>query len=197
MRVNTLLGDDFIKSCTFLSDIIAKDYRPDIVIGVLTGGGYVGREISNNLKAISKHLYTEIRIQRKDTKKKEQGVLHKILQVLPYFMLNWLRMAEMLYEDVKAKKYNPKREGIVVFPDEVCACLKKGNSKVLVVDDAIDTGATLKLIYDYIKDNYPSADVRIAVITVTSNHPLIDADYCLFHDRTLVRFPWSNDVKKK
>ncbi len=197
MRVKTLLGDDFIKSCIYLSDNIAKDYRPDIVIGVLTGGGYVGREISNNLKTISKHLYTEIRIQRKDTKKKDQGILHKVLQMLPYVILDWLRMAEMLYEDTKAKKFNPKREGIVAFPDEVNDCLKSGNCKVLVVDDAIDTGATLKLIYDYIKDNYPSADVRIAVVTVTSNHPLIDADYCLFHDRTLVRFPWSNDVKLK
>lgn len=197
MKVKTLIGNDFIKACKFLSDKVANDFYPDIIIGVLTGGGYVGREVSNNLKTVSKHIYTEIRIQRKDTKKKEQGILHKVLQMLPYFMLNWLRIAEMLYEGAKAKKFNPKREGKVIFPDEVNACLQTGNCRVLVVDDAIDTGATLKLINDTIKEKYPSTDVRIAVVTVTSNHPLIEADYCLFHDKTLVRFPWSNDVKQK
>ena len=145
----------------------------------------------------SEHLYAEIRIQRKDTHKKEHGVLHKILQSLPYFLLNWLRMAEMLYEEVKAKKKNPKREGIVSFSDEVNACLESGGRNVLVVDDAIDTGATLKLVKDTIMEKYPNTIVKIAVITVTSKHPIIDADYCLYHDRTLLRFPWSNDIKKK
>ena len=197
MRVKTLVGDDFKKSCRELSETVVNEYRPDVVIGVLTGGGYVGREVSHHMKASFNHLYTEIRIQRKNTEKKEKGIVHKTLQSLPYFILNWLRMAEMLYEDVKAKKINPKREGTVVFPNEVNCCLESGGKKVLIVDDAIDTGATLKLVREAILENFPDTTVKIAVVTVTSNHTLIDADYFLFHDRTLVRFPWSNDVKTK
>lgn len=107
-------------------------------------------------------------------------------------------MAEMLYEDFKARNSNPKREGEICFSGEVVEFLNSNaNSKVLIVDDAIDTGATLKLVKDKILEKYPKTIVRIAVITVTSNRPLIDADYCIYHNRTLVRFPWSNDVKKK
>ena len=106
-------------------------------------------------------------------------------------------MVEMVYEDLKAKKFNPKREGKVELPADIDILLRQGEKNVLLVDDAIDTGATLKLIKDTLAERYPLAVIKIAVITVTSNHPLIDADYYLFHDRTLVRFPWSNDVKKK
>lgn len=194
MRVVTLLDGKFEKACHCLSVEISNSYKPDIIVGVLTGGGYVGREVS---RAWPETQYTEIRVQRKDTVKKEAGIRHVVLQSLPYFMLNWLRMAEMVYEDIKAKKSNPKREGKVELSAEIDAQLREKGKNILLVDDAIDTGATLKLIKDTLTERYPLAKIKIAVITVTSNYPLIDADYYLFHDRTLVRFPWSNDVKQK
>lgn len=194
MRVITLLDETFSCSCKTLGDIVENDFNPDVIIGVLTGGGYVGREVT---KTWPKAVYTEIRVQRKDTIKKEKGIRHRVLQILPYFMLNWLRMAEMLYEDLKAKKSNPKREGKIELSMEIDALLREKEQNLLLVDDAIDTGATLKLIKDTLSNRYPLAKIKIAVITVTSNQPLIDADYYLYHDRTLVRFPWSNDVKNK
>lgn len=194
MRVVTLLNDKFEKACQKLSVMIGDGYRPDIIVGILTGGGYVGREVS---RAWPEAQYVEVRVQRKDTAKKEKGVRHVVLQSLPYFVLNWLRMAEMVYEDVRAKQFEPKREGKVELSDKIDAQLREKEQNILLVDDAIDTGATLKFIKDTLTEKYPLARIKIAVITVTSNHPLIDADYCLFHDRTLVRFPWSNDVKQK
>lgn len=197
MRVINLLGDRFGHSCQKLCDIIRLDYKPDIIIGVLTGGGYVGKEMSQYISQYDNHKYIEVRLQRKDTKKKEKGIRYTILQSLPFFLLNWLRMLEMIIEDMKAKKSNPTRVGSIELPENIDVALKSEKQNVLIVDDAIDTGATLRMIYDTLSSRYPLAIMRIAVITVTSNHPLIDADYCLFHDRTLVRFPWSNDVKKK
>lgn len=194
MRVKTLLGNDFNEACKKLSDIIDNSFSPEIVVGILTGGGFVGREVS---KAWSDAIYTETKVQRKDTAKKEKGIMHVVLQSLPYFLLNWLRMAEMVCEDLKAKKLNPKREGKVELPADIDALLKHEKQNVLLVDDAIDTGATLKLIKDTLAERYPLAKIKTAVITVTSNKPLVDADFFIYHDRTLVRFPWSNDVKRK
>lgn len=194
MRVISLLGTKFFEECNRLSNLVKEQYKPTIIIGVLTGGGYVGKEVS---KAWNEAIYVETKVQRKDTAKKEKGIRHKILQVLPYFILNWLRMAEMVYEDMKAKKSNPKREGRIELPKNIDTLLKEEKQNILLVDDAIDTGATLKLIKETLTQSYPLATIKIAVITVTSNHPMINADYYLYHDRTLVRFPWSNDVKQK
>lgn len=196
MRVISLLDGKFETACKDLSMKIFETYKPDIVIGVLTGGGYVGKELMKNFFE-PQTIYAEVKVQRSSTAKKGNRFVHRVLQLLPYFVLNWLRMAEMLYGSLNAKKYNPKREGNIQLADEVDVLLKKEARQILLVDDAIDTGATLKLIKDTLNQRYPLATIKIAVITVTSDKPFIDADYCLYHNKTLIRFPWSNDVKHK
>ena len=43
---------------------------------------------------------------------------------------------------------------------------------------------------------YDKPDLKIAVITVTTATPAVEPDYCKYHNRTLIRFPWSIDYKK-
>lgn len=197
MIVITLLGSDFSKSCALLSQKISKVYNPDLVIGVLTGGGYVGREVFKALPSIPKRRYTEIKIQRSGTKRKEKGLLKQVLKYSPTFLLNWLRMLESVVLEKKAQKHNPKRSGTIVIPSDINSFLKESPKNILLVDDAIDSGATLNLLKEYLELHYNNAAIKIAVITVTTPHPIIDADFCLYHDRVLVRFPWSNDIKKR
>ena len=67
--------------------------------------------------------------------------------------------------------------------------------KILVIDDAIDSGDTLFAIATTLKDMNPDARIDIAVMTETTRHPRIRANYTLYRNRTLIRFPWSNDYK--
>ena len=115
----------------------------------------------------------------------------------PIFLLDWMRMLEAVILEQKAKRKNPKREGVISFPQDVDSLLKSELKNVLLIDDAIDSGATLHLLKEYLEKHYANIVVKIAVITVTTPNPIVDADYFLFHDRVLVRFPWSNDVKMK
>lgn len=197
MKVITLLGSDFSESCLLLSQKVNETYSPDLVIGVLTGGGYVGQELVKTLPESSDRKYIEIKIQRSGTKKKEKGFLKLVLRYAPTFLLNWMRMLESVILERKAQKNNPKRTGTIIIPKDIDGFLKENPKKILLVDDAIDSGATLNLLKEYLESHYKNAAVKIAVITVTTPHPIIDADFCLYHDRVLVRFPWSNDVKKK
>ncbi len=197
MQVKTLIGQDFVNACLEIASKVSSDYSPDLVVGVLTGGGYVGRKVFDALPNNAGIKYVETKIQRESTVKKENPLVKFVLKHSPYFLLNWMRMIESNILEKKSKKENPKRVGKIELDADTDSLLKKGNVKVLLVDDAIDTGATLKLLYDYIVEKYSNVEVRIAVVTVTMGEPLIDADYSIFHNRTLVRFPWSNDVKSK
>jgi len=67
---------------------------------------------------------------------------------------------------------------------------------VLLVDDAIDTGATIHQARLQLLEQFPNIILRVAVITVTTPHPICDADFFLYHNRTLCRFPWSNDYRE-
>lgn len=194
MKVKTLYTEEFNKECTALGHEIFAQFHPDVIIGVLTGGGFVGRQVAK--VSPTKPIYTEIKIQRGGTSKKEKGLLHKILQCLPYSVLNVLRMLESVLLEYKSKKNNPKREGTICLPKDIISILSERKRKVLLVDDAIDSGATLLLIKQYLLNEFPNIDVKIAVITVTTRHPLVMADYYRYNNRTLIRFPWSNDIKR-
>ncbi len=194
MKVVSLLGSAFAESCRLLAQKIGKDYNPDLVIGVLTGGGYVGKEVFDSLPHTERRLYAETRIQRTNTKTKGKGIIKQILKYSPVFLLDWMRMIEAVVLDRKAKRNNLKREGVISFPENVDSLLKSGGKKVLLIDDAIDSGATLHLLKGYLEKHYADTIVKIAVVTVTTPNPIVDADYFLFHDRVLVRFPWSNDA---
>lgn len=196
MKVKTLYTEDFNKECLLLGHDIFADYDPDVIIGVLNGGGYVGRQIVQ--VSPKETTYVEVKIQRDGTTKKEKGLIHRILQSLPYGVLNILRILESIVLEYKSKKNNTKRKGTIKLPDNVVSFLSDGeNKKVLLVDDAIDSGATLLLIKQYLMSKFENIDVKIAVITITTKQPLVVADYYRYHNRTLIRFPWSNDIKKR
>lgn len=65
LTVKNVLGGDFDLCCKRLcSNIREQGYIPDIIIGVLTGGGYVGRKVFKefetfNQSFIKKSSYNE------------------------------------------------------------------------------------------------------------------------------------------
>lgn len=196
MKVITLYPQEFKKACQQLADKVSDSFTPDLVIGVLTGGSYVAKQVMQGLNCSLK--YDEVKVQRTGTKKKNKGFLRAVLQSLPIFLLNYLRMLESVFLEFKSKYKTPVRNGTIALSEETKAFLSStAQLKVLLVDDAIDTGATLSLIKEYLEDNYPGIVVKTAVITITMKNVMINADYYLFNNRTLIRFPWSNDIKNE
>jgi hypothetical protein len=66
--------------------------------------------------------------------------------------------------------------------------------RVLVVDDAVDSGLTLATVLRVLREISPSnTQFRSAVVTVTLEHPLAEPDFALYRG-VLCRFPWSFDA---
>lgn len=199
MKVLTFLGDDFDKLCRKLADLVVNnDYEPDVILGVLTGGGIIGRIAYDQFqqKITKKEIfYSEVKLQRVSTKIKKKGGVKKILPFLPLTILNFLRVAEVYYFELKAKFTIPQREGTLQLNNEISTILKQGRKKILIIDDCIDTGWTLKIIFDYLKEKFPNNEIKIAVATISHHHPVITADFKLYN-RVLLRFPWAYDVKE-
>jgi hypoxanthine phosphoribosyltransferase len=193
MRVITLLNEDFVSACRNLANKIKDSFAPDVIISILTGGAYVGKIILKELdnKDI---LYAEITIQRGNTKRKELKIVHYIIRMIPKFIANWIRILESEMLLIKSKVKKPSRTGIIDFEKNIDEFLKIGCKNVLIVDDSIDSGATVELACSYISENYPNNIIRVAVIAVSTDRPLIDADYFLYHNRIQARFPWSHDA---
>lgn len=200
MKVLTFLGDDFERLCRNLADkVLEKNFDPDLVVGILTGGGVIGRISCDEFKQkIKNHqvYYTEVKLQRPSTVvKAKRNSTHKLAK-LPTWLLDILRIAEVYYYEFKVRFVNPRREGVLSLDEGVVRLLKMGGKKILIIDDCIDTGYTVKIIKDYFMYHFPGNDFRVAVATVSHRHPVVLPEYQLYN-RVLLRFPWANDVKNE
>jgi len=190
MEVITLNKASFLTKCNELCSEI--DFRPDLVVGILEGGGHVVNEISKTLKSEN---VVYIKLKRK-TGYKDFFLIGYLLKVLPYKLLNKLRF----YESSRAKKsmnslnLDELSKQSLEFNLENIDLEKIKN--ILIVDDAIDTGKTMFVVKNCLDSKINNAEIKTAVISWTLEDSLVKPDYHLYKN-VLVRFPWSKDYKGK
>lgn len=175
------------------SRIQAAGFEPMLLIGIKQGGAEVARLMKNFFPGSH---YCEVRISRPSTKQKGQGWMHRLLQKLPLVLCDLLRTLESRFNEWRSQGQQPIRIGQIALPADISRTLSEAESaRVLLIDDAIDTGATILQAQQQLQAQFPNLDIRVAVITVTTRKPVCEADFCLYHNRTLCRFPWSNDYR--
>lgn len=177
-KVLTLSGDAFASECRRLEEACAA-LAPDAVVGIESGGRFVAERIFTHIP----HLYVTM---RRPTTSGKRGVVSRILPRLPRRLNNFLRLAESGILSIRKPQHVEFRGPIPELPD---TC-----HKVLVVDDAVDSGATLSAVCEALKRVYPGLTVNSATIVVTTSRPTIQPDVTLFRN-VLIRFPWSADMK--
>lgn len=195
MRVITLTPERLSEAARQLAQqVLASGCQPALLLGIQSGGARVAQLMRPCFAEVP---YAEVRLSRPSTQQKQNGPLHHLLPCLPLWLCDVLRMAESRLGEWRSRGRLPERIGLT--PDvldqlDLAARVPEGGT-ILIIDDAIDTGATLHLLRQQLQARCPSAVLRAAVITVTTAQPVCDADFCLYRNRTLCRFPWSNDYR--
>lgn len=190
MRVITLDNQKFRQQCRLLHEkVSASGFQPDGVIAIATGGVFVATEMG----------YTDfhvVTLQRAGTAVKRRH-MDTLLRHLPYFLTNILRIMESMWlRHRRCRVYSNAIQQPMPLPETLDIFLSTRPARILIVDDAVDSGSTLQGTYDAIRSHLPDADIRSAVLTVTQPSPAIQPDYTLHSDGTLIRFPWSGDFRK-
>lgn len=186
MKVITIDNGSFSSFCREL-ELKCGTFKPDLVIGIATGGVYVAEQMFMDVQ------HESIRLRRPTSESKDAHErLFNIVRRFPRIVLDVLRIAEAYL--LRLKKNNVVID--IDIPSELKTAVMKAN-RILVVDDAVDSGVTLKSVFDVInKLKQSNAIVKSAVFTITTNAPLIYPEFFLFSNRTLIRFPWSKDMKQ-
>lgn len=185
MRVITLSWQEFADVCRRLASMVsASGFEPEVVVGIRSGGVSVADALAEAFPG-AKVDYAEA--SRPGTPMKKR--LSWLLRIIPRSVADRLRMMESR----RLSRREPgSRDARIVFEPSVSLALS-GGCRVLVVDDAIDSGATMRAVCALIRSCYPSAVMRSAVVTVTTDRPVFTPDYAVFDDCTLIRFPWAAD----
>lgn len=173
----------FTDICARLQDQVeTSGFEPDLVVGIPRGGIWIS---DNAFHSYKKSHLTLIRPERNTFKRKFKWIASR----LPLWALDRLRKLEarMLVKD-----FNHMDDVQIILPK-----LDDSVGKVLVVDDALDSGATLKAVMEKFAEQYPNVDSRSAVLTITGRKTIYRPDYYLLDDSTLIRTPWSIDSKRR
>ena len=198
MQVITLNHQDFNAHAERLAQAVEKgsETHYDAIVGVRRGGSIVCDAFLRHFPRDRYGKREDVELQRPSTKHKE-GRIGRLLKLLPYPVLDTMRKAEATVLGLlrKTKGASPLPE--VELPRNLVETLTENrHPEILVIDDAIDSGNTLCAIVLTLMKTNPDATVSTAVMTETTSQPRIRANYTLYRNRTLIRFPWSNDYKK-
>ena len=195
MKVITLNKSNFKKACDILADKLLQSGDITALVGVRTGGAIVANIIYDRLKQHSENVeYFEVGASRYGTIAKNTSSTRMVFKFLPQAVLNVLRISEHYLVGLRMK-LSKNVERSILFDKELVAYLKSlATGRVCIIDDAIDSGSTIKNILDKCYSINPQLDYTVAVLVVTQSKPVILPDIFLYRN-VLLRFPWSNDFK--
>ncbi|WP_136480545.1 hypothetical protein [Cognatitamlana onchidii] len=184
MEVITLDKKTFVEQCGQLKTKL--DFDPELIIGILNGGGFVVKEFGFD-------QFELVKLQRNPSLTK-RFLLKFFIRLLPYFISDYLRKIESR----KARKaiqdldLEELKNIVIKFPFK--ASLNVNPKRILVLDDALDSGKTMFIVKNNLMKMFPEAIIKTGVIAWTIETSLVKPDYYLFKN-VLVRFPWSQDYK--
>lgn len=156
-------------------------YKPQHVLYIERAGLLVGQEIAHYFDCGISGIYSSRCGHFIKSKAKS------VLRCLPRSVSHLLRDIEC-----KSNIHAVKKQRKVHVDGE----LPPKGKPLLIVDDAIDTGHTLKAVLDFLRANrYSREEIKTGVLTTTGSAPACKADVSLFED-VLFTFPWSYDSRE-
>lgn len=194
--VQTLVGSAFEAACTRLMKLVSASYAPTLLVGIRTGGLFVAETMARSHPGTLPVL--SLTCRRAGTKTKSRipwlnqallslprGTVDK-LRVLEHRLLSTRRTRLAHAPEVDRQEAQRIAEAVAATP----------GARILVVDDAVDSGLTLGTVLELLRGNTPTGtELRSAVITVTLDAPRVEPDYALYRG-VLCRFPWSFDAAR-
>lgn len=189
MKVITLT---YNKAMVAIEQLIAQtDFRPDIVVGVLNGGKTIFDQYKKSPQFNQAH-FVEVKLQRQSTKVKKNKWVKTLLRAMPYWLSNRLRVIESNKVRAKINSINKADLSTTAFLLDHLPTIDA--RKILIVDDAIDSGKTMYVLYQQLQKKYPNAELKSAVLAWTIPTSIVQPNYYLYKN-TLLRYPWSKDFK--
>jgi len=181
--------------CTELADQV-RGFDPDLVVGIATGGADIAAALA---QALGGTRLTIVKSQRPGTRIKQGRLASRAIASLPERLANLARWGEVEYREARYYLQMRRQHGVDradlmgrIERPEALASAVDGASRVLVVDDTLDSGQTLRGVVQAVRAANPRAEIRSAVIATTWRRPPVVPDYVL-QGRPLLRLPSSFD----
>lgn len=171
------------KTTELYNKISSSNYKYDLVIFVAKGSYTIGKKLSE----LGDCPLIEIKATRKGNKLKK--IISPVLKIIPKEIKMYLRNKE-----VNSNIHDKNIERNVVYDIEKWNKYKNCKN-IILVDDSVDTGHSIKVCNEEIKKFFPDSNIKIAVFNCfEKSKNIVDVDYTIYRE-TIMNGPWSNDSK--
>lgn len=164
---------------------IAEEYPTDLIVYVARAGlliaFYMNEFFGVDLLGIG--------AQRKGNSLKSK--LGPLVRYFPRFVRDLLITIEL---KTKVHKRDVRRN--IAFHKSIERLEIDKYKKILIVDDSVDTGNSMRLVYEAVKEKFPNTDVKTYSLNVwEDSKQVFKIDYCSY-ENTVIRAPMSKDSKE-
>lgn len=185
MKYIELSRKDIEEQCKDWAKEIQKSYQPDLIVYVAKAGYLIGRE----MKDVFNVPLVGISATREGNVLKE--VVGPIVSRLPNFVRNILISLEL-----KSDTHSKNAERKIHYHEELEKMKSSNIQSILVVDDSVDTGHSMKQVVDAIHSLFGDVEIKIAGLNVwDKSRSIIDSDFALYKN-TVIKTPMSKDSKE-
>ena len=167
-----------------LYEKIIKEYNYDLVIFIARGSYQIGKDLAE----FNKVPVTEIFATRKGGKLKK--LIRPLLQIIPKKIKKSLREKEF---NSNIHEKNFERE--ISYNEEIWKNYLECKS-ILLVDDSVDTGYSIKFTKKAIEKFFTNSTVKVAALNCfEKSKKIVKTDFYIYKD-TMLKGPWSNDSRE-
>lgn len=185
MKYIELSRKDIEEQCKDWAKEIQKSYQPDLIVYVAKAGYLIGRE----MKDVFNVPLVGISATREGNALKE--VVGPIVSRMPNFVRNILISLEL-----KSDTHSKNAERQIHFHEGLEKMKSSNIQSILVVDDSVDTGHSMKQVVDAIHSLFGDVEIKIAGLNVwDKSRSIIDSDFALYKN-TVIKSPMSKDSKE-
>ena len=182
MKYIELSRKDIEEQCKDWAKEIQKSYQPDLIVYVAKAGYLIGRE----MKDVFNVPLVGISATREGNALKE--VVGPIISRMPNFVRNILISLEL-----KSDTHSKNAERKIQYHEGLEKIKSSNIQSILVVDDSVDTGHSMKQVVDAIQNEFKNAEIKIAGLNVwDKSKNIIHTDFALY-ENTVIKAPMSKD----
>lgn len=156
MRTRVQTSAEIAAHCTEWAQEIERDFKPDLVLFIATSGFLFAKPMAKQFGCD----IVDIRVSRIGNKIKDR--LKSLIKCIPQKIILALVSSQLKYY------FNDKKcERTVQITPRYQAAVRHLYKKILIVDDAVDTGWTMNTIKEKVKKDFPAAEIKTAAYMVS------------------------------
>jgi hypoxanthine phosphoribosyltransferase len=171
--------------------VIASGYRPDAVVGIATAGVFVASAMRATV--VPDAALLEVASRRPTTRFKDRPIVRRAVALIPDRLSSGMRRLEHRVLMRRPSAAAPRVVTMAPDAEAVARALPPG-ARLLVVDDAVDSGSTMAAVAAFLASVAPQAHIRTAVLSASTPDRAPRPDFHLY-EGALLSGPWSLDAR--